>query len=645
MRPRAGWGWAAAAGLLVALVVDRWLIHRCCGHLLFHIDGAEYFYLLAMAPFQGYSTLELLTDAHAREAFFRCCTQVADLALHGSTIPPGILLHAIVEGAGAPWSTGTLKALALAHATLTMVLWLVLIGGVWRSPGGLWRFAALALLGPAVFVKLNLLHWGTHEQVMLWHAGFMLVVGPWVLGGQGGRPRPARPAVRAVVLGLTCAGLLLINGSLLIPGLFTLAWVAVADGRRWGRNAGQGAAAGAGLLALGLAAGAFGWWAVTRVELVQALGFQAAFWRDPKMDEALTIGAFHGPWDALRSAGAGSWSLLPGVVLAVAIVVGRIRVRRPADPLLFLSVYLLVAWLILSVLPVAYDQHGVWRPRFLAHLWPVSFAVFALWCGGRPGWLRHGVLIAALAAGLPVQWARLDLANLGAADRYDGARLFELTYDEEGALPADRVRLPSVDPGFIQGFGILRSYQTMEYWDWTPPRRAARMDHGDVVEGYLGAVGVEGVRPGAFFEGVGYGYRVLLPPSRSDRFETVVARFPAYEEELRAGYERDVLPDSVEVEPVEIALDSLPGGGGHPLDHVAGGRVAQPEPGQQVVGVAPVEPAVEGVGLRRGVGPALAGVADPEAHGEGPVRGPVDEQVLPHGVLLPGDRARSGAGI
>ena len=547
MNRRSGWGWGAAAGLLAALVIDRWLIQRCSGHLLFHIDGAEYFYLLAMAPFEGRSTLELLTDPHAREAFARCCLQVADLALHGSTVPPGIALHLALGSGGLAWSTAVLKGLALGYATFTVALWLALIGGVWRCPGGAWRFAALALLGPAVFVKLNLLHWGTHDQVMLWHAAFLLAVGFGLREGEGGaRGRGGVWAAgRAAALGLACAVLLLLNTSLLIPGLFTLAWFAVADAARRGGGRGRVALSALALLAIGVGVGGLAWWGVTGIELVQPLGFQGAFWRDAKVSEALTLASFHGPWEALRWAGAGSWSLLPGLAVAAVVVGGRAvgRGRNPGRPLVFVSAYLLAAWLVISVLPVAYDQHGVWRPRFLAHLWPVSFAVLALWCSARADWLRHGVLIAVLVAGIPVQWARLDLANLQAGARYDGARLFELTYDEEGSLPADRLRMAGVHRDFLLGFGILRSYQTMEYWEWTPPRRSARADHAAVLEGYLGAYSPEdGVDPTEFYRGVGYAYRVLLPPSRSARFDALVAAFPDHEEPLREGYGSAPLP-------------------------------------------------------------------------------------------------------
>lgn len=570
MKQPGGRGWLAASGLLAAFVVDRWLIHRSTGHLLFHVDGAEYFYLLAMAPFEGQSTLGVLSDPHSRESFLRCCLQVADLALHGSTIPPGIVLHAALEHAGLSWSTATLKGAALGYATITVALWLVLLGRTFRSPGAAWRFGALALLGPAVFVKLNLLHWGTHEQVMLWHAVLLLVAGRWLTAGEGKRGGGALAALgplsRMAVLGLICAGLALLNFSLLIPGLFTLAWIGAGEGwRRWGgRGLPAAAGASAGLVAAGLAVSAVAWWGMTRFELIEALGFQAALWRNDKVGEALTLASFHGPWEAVRTAGAGSWSLFPGLGVALAVlgtrVVRRSGHRIPA-PLLFLAAYLVVAWLTISVLPVAYDQAGVLRPRFLAHLWPVSFAVIALWCAQGGDWIRRGALLAVLLLGLPVQWTRLDLGNLRAGSRYDAARLFELTYDEEGALPEDRVPLADASDDFILGLGVLRPYQTMEYWDWTPPRRAARMDHAAILQGYPGAPGLPppplgpdtpepgapgyldaalaaaGVESEEFYRGVGYAYRVLLPPSRRDRLEPVLAEFPAAAVWIREGYE------------------------------------------------------------------------------------------------------------
>lgn len=569
MKRPGGRGWLAAGGLLAAFVVDRWLIHRSTGHLLFHVDGAEYFYLLAMAPFEGQSTLGVLTDPHTRESFLRCCLQVADLALHGSTIPPGIVLHALLEHAGLPWSTATLKGAALAYATLALALWLVLLARTWRSPGAAWRFGALALLGPAVFVKLNLLHWGTHEQVMLWHAVLLLVAGRWLVAGEGARARGGRgvlgPLSRMGLLGLVCAGLALLNFSLLIPGLFTLAWIGAGEGlRRWGGRGIPVAAGGiAGLITAGLTVLAVAWWGLTRFELIEALGFQAVLWRNDKVGEALTLASFHGPWDALRTAGAGSWSLFPGLGVALAVlgtrVVRRSGHRIPA-PLLFLAAYLVVAWLTISVLPVAYDQAGVLRPRFLAHLWPVSFAVIALWCAQGSDWLRRGVLIAVLLAGLPVQWSRLDLANLSAGSRYDAARLFELTYDEEGALPEERVLLGDATDDFILGFGVLRPYQTMEYWDWTPPRRAARLDHAAILQGYPGAPGLppppegpdvpepgapgyldaaltaEGVNPGEFYRGVGHAYRILLPLSRREHLDPVLEEFPDAATWILEGY-------------------------------------------------------------------------------------------------------------
>ncbi len=567
MRPRGGRGWLAAGALLAALVVDRLLIARTSGHLLFHIDGAEYFYLMALAPFEGQSIGSVLTDPHLREVFLRSTLGVADLALHGSTVPPGIVLHALLEHGGMPWSTGTLKLAALGYATLTVALWILLLGGAWRSSGAAWRFAALALLGPTVFVKLNLLHWGTHEQVMLWHAVLMVLVGRWMTAGEAGRPgrRRGRPVARQVGLGVLGVPLLLLNFSLAVPVLFTMAWIAGSSGWLRGRDRGvtTAAAMGGGLFAVGVGSLALGWWAITRVELVGELGFQGALWRNDKLDEALSLAAFHGPWDAVTSLGAGAWSLLPGVAVA-AVVLGSWVVRRdtnpPPSPLRFLSSYLLFSILVLSVVPVAYDQHGVWRPRFLAHLWPVSFAVIALWCAAHKGWPGHAALAAVLLLGLPVQWARIDLANLSAGARYDGARLFELQYQEEGALPADRLRLAGVSRDHLIGFGVLRQYQTMEYWEWTPPRKAARLDHVAILEAYPGAPGLPppplgpgAPEPGAsgylehaleaagierpeFYRGIGAAYRVLLPPARGERFDEIVAAIPDAEGWLREGY-------------------------------------------------------------------------------------------------------------
>ena len=558
MKPRGGTGWLAAGGLLLAFVVDRWLIQRCSGHLLFHVDGAEYFYLLAMAPFEGQSTLSVLADPHTRESFLRCCLQVADLALHGTTVPPGIALHALLEHGGLSWSTATLKGMALLYSGLTMILWIVLLGRVWRSPGAAWRFGALALLGPAVFVKLNLLHWGTHEQAMLWHAVLLLIVGRWLVPRDGTRGNrgvgPARSLARMAALGLACALFTLLNFSLLLPSLFVLAWIGVGEGWRRGSGRGLPAAAGAigGMLSLGLVVAALAWLGLTEFDLLEALGYRGAVWRNDEVGEALTLASFHGPWEAVWTSGAGSWSLFPGLGVAIAVL-GRDALRRVGSTtppaLRFLSAYLLFAWLAISVLPVAYDQAGVLRPRFLAHLWPVSFAVIAL-C----------VLVAVLLMGIPVQWARLDLANLGAGGRYDAARLFELTYREEGALPRDRTPLGEESSDFVLGLGVLRPYQTMEYWDWTPPRRAARMDHAAILQGYPGAPGLEpppnapgvpepggpgyldaalaaqGVEPAEFYRGVGYAYRILLPPPRREYLEPVLDEFPESADWILEGY-------------------------------------------------------------------------------------------------------------
>lgn len=558
------WGIAAATALLLALVIDRWWIHLCSGHLLFHVDGAEYYYLRALAPFSERSTGSLLMDYHDRRFFLRSFAQVADLAFHGSTMPPGVLLHALQDKAGLPWSTGTLKGAALAYATVSVTLWLALLGGLWRSPGAAWRFAALALLGPAVYVKLNLVHWGTHEQVMVWHAAFLLAVGVW-LRGEGGAPGNAglvRALATAAGVGLACALLALLNYSLLLPGLFTLAWITVGGAHSRFKDQGipRMVAGGAGLLAVGAVALALGLGVLARIDLLESVGFSAALWRDDKMDEAMTLASFHGPWQAVSGMGLGAWSLLPAVGVAVSVLVARFRRKACPTPLLFLSTYLLVAGAAIAVLPVAYDEFGVWRPRFLAHLWPVSFAVIALWCAAADDWLRRGVLVGVLAAGLPVQWARLDLANLGAGSRYDAARLFELTYDEEGVLPPSKLRLSGVSRDFLVGYGILRSYQSMEYWRWTPPRRAARMDHAAILSQYPGAPGLpepeggggtgrldaalaaEGIDPDEFYRGAGYAYRVLLPPSRSRHFDDVVAAFPGHADALRDGYASEPLP-------------------------------------------------------------------------------------------------------
>jgi hypothetical protein len=560
--------WSLATGLLVALVIDRWWIHLSSGHLLFHVDGAEYFYLRAMAPFAERSTGSLLTDFHDRRFFLRSFAQVADLAFHGSTLLPGVVLHVLHDKLGVAWSASTLKGAALGYATLTVVLWMALLGWIWRTPGAVWRFGALALLGPAVFVKLNLLHWGTHEQVMMWHAAFLLAVGVW-LRGDGDTPGATglvRALVRAAALGASCALLALLNYSLLLPGLFTLAWIAVRDAHAYGKERGLPTIVGAGgaSLAVGGVTLAAGLWILAQIDLLEAVGFTAALWRDGKMDEAMSVSSFHGPWDAVRGLPLGTWSLLPGAAVAATVWVTRLWRRDrpiPATPLLFLSAYLLAAGLAIAVLPVAYDELGVWRPRFLAHLWPVAFGVIALWCAQREDWLRRGVLIAVLVTGLPVQWSHLDVGNLGAGSRYDGTRLFELTFDEEGIIPTERLRLAGVSRDFLIGFGVLRSYQSMEYWRWTPPRRAARMDHTAVLRNYPGAPGLpratavppgvapldaaiaaQGLDSAEFYRGVGYAYSVLLPASRSRVFDDLVSDHPGHADALRAGYASPAVP-------------------------------------------------------------------------------------------------------
>ncbi|HCP48341.1 MAG TPA: hypothetical protein DIU15_20040 [Deltaproteobacteria bacterium] len=557
-------------------MIDRWVIVLSTGHLLFHMDAGEYTPLRAVGPFLSESTLSIFVDGARRREFVEACTAPP----HGPSITPtlvwtGAMTHFAAVHLGASLSTLMTKAIALAVSTCALAAWLLLLVRAWPRTGLLVRFGLLCLAAPPLLLKLSLMSWGSHELVLLVLPLFLLVFFPWIV-------RPCvglRALARACVIGAVGGGLTVLHGTLILPAAFLGFWLLLGSaGRVWREQSRLRAglvAVGMGLLGVGLFFA--GWWGVASWPDMQAIGIGLSPLGTNDFG-TMAGGALASPSAWLERLGPGGrfatrefaqeLPLWVGMVCAVDLLLraafrttrasssqGGTQHSGPLDhPLgLFLSGYLLVSWTVVHGIPLELGE-----TRYLAPLYPVSLAVVALWTlGQRPG-LRALVLVALLSLQLPGHLGLLDVGNVEAGSRYDGSRMYYAFHGpEELVPPAERTPLGGATESFVQGMRLLTHYQWQNsYWDWFTAPEARALDHVAMLDAYLGDSDAARAdpRPGGadhdrrivelgrmdtagFWRGVGYAYRILFAPDRSELFLPVLESRPEVRALIEAGYE------------------------------------------------------------------------------------------------------------
>ena len=531
----------------MGFIADRWAIASTHAHLLFHQDRAEYAFFGAFAYDLDRSTSSLLTEADGRHRLLTRSAAVGDMGLHGTTTLAGLAVHFALTGLDAEVSTWTLKKLAIAVSATTLLLWLLLLARVWRAPAAVLAFGLLFVFAPLPLVKLNLLLWGTHEMVLLLQV--VALIGVAILLAQPNHI--GRAMGLSAVFGAGSAVLFGLNFSLLLPLAFFGAWLAVraaVHARNWVLIWITG------LFALLAFQGA--WVAIASFGELGDVGFERFALENPRVWEI--FGAWYGPRDWIRDVVPTTWELLPGMALAVWLLVESwTRRGSPPDPgrhplTLLLAGYLLFGWFAVASLPMAWltgDGLPAFQHRFAVHLYPVALAVTAAWCAARRRrWLGGVVLAVFVAGGMAGQLKATDSAHGEVRSRYDAAALYcELRGEDCRDIPRDRFRLGGASPWFLRGMALLTRFQRLEQLDWVDRGRLTEAPIEAQVAGWIEETWEPGTAPPArreFVRGIGYALRLLFPPDEVDALEPVWLALGPEADEAKRGYDLD--PASLE---------------------------------------------------------------------------------------------------
>jgi len=542
-------GRPAALLLLVALfVAARVLLVVTTGHLLFHLDSAEYGILRGVRLYLDLSTWELLAQSQPRLQFALSTTLVADMGLHGTLVLAGLLTHFAVTALDAPLATSTLRALAIVVSTAGLLAWLrTLTRAFPRGPVPIY-FGVLVLAAPPMLMKLSVLFWGTHEMVVVIHAFFMLLFLPWIV-----RPAlsPGQAAVRAALVGVAGAVVMAANTSLVLFAALLGVWVSFAAARE-ARGTGRkfallGLMAAAGVAGLGLT-----WWGLSSVEALAAMGLDGSLFANDKLDQVSGATSLKGPawWAKALPKTKELWPALA----ASFWVLGRVAAKKSGSPedhrlVRFCAFQVVLGLVIIMSLPFAYTGAPELRftPRYTAALHPLGLVVVAAWLAGRAPEIRGVRLRPALILGwvavfLPGQLAMIDLSTRDSGSRFDGTMIYYAPFHgEEVGPPASRTKLGGASYSFLIGMGLLTRYQQFDFWAWRTPAEARALDHPEMLRRHINHRRELIARPDfdldEFYRGAGYAVRIVLGASRRAALEPTLAAFPDHAAAIVRGWE------------------------------------------------------------------------------------------------------------
>ncbi len=554
-------------------LLDRLLVLASVGHLFTDVNPAEYGFLTVIADFSGRPVAEQLTDPHSRADLLHAFRLVGN-QMHGTLGALGVVMLAWAQLTSAVLGTALLRGAALVQSTLTVALWLV---GLWRATKSrrvLGMFTAVAVLGPPVWMSLNLLCWGTHETVGLVQAGLVAVALPWMAHPAAGGPQ----AVRALVLGgLTGLGILL-NPALALPGVSATLGVALAAGvqRPSWRAVGLAllSAVLAGLLGLGVLQ------AVLSTGWLDGLGYPRGLPFD-----RLTglIGKNGGPLLHARSSNASEWALwaaearaqaflqaptsaygvhaelaesiarvgtLAAGVGAASLWLGKPKSHAAGSSAVWVGLHLVggflaTLWLTRHTSLDPTVPTGA-PPRYFAHLYPFGFAALAVLVDARGApvrrWLGWAIAawvlwVGAFEHGRAIDPARLSPTEARIALHYDGAAAW-FTDRPADRLPHAQRPFPEESDDFRRGYAAITGLQSARYWSWTRPRDLARSPD-QVADAFVRALRPSAAvtDPRAYWRGVGAALRVAVPPSRMPHAAAFWKRQGRWADVIRGGYD------------------------------------------------------------------------------------------------------------
>lgn len=529
---------ALAVCILAGVAAERRAVLTGSGHLLFDLNPAEQGFVRVVTPWLEQPLGSILSDPSRRTRFLRDSQAVGN-QVHGTLALSTAAVHQAAR-AGAPLGTLTLRRIALACSTLTLGLWLLALG---RTPlPGARRVRAFLGLGllwalaPVVLLKLSVVHWGTHEVVMLLHAAFVALFAR-ALDGRSLHPRVAVVGAAAGAVALALA-----NASLVLPAGLAVVWLLAMAALSTRHPVREGALLGA--LALATAAATLAW--------VRSTGWLAGLGQPSSLlgDAPLLVGkqgrsfllsqglSFEelALWNQeIASRGMPLWPsdgygrnaarLEPWVRAGVALLaigsVGRVLRARSLGPGVRLQAFfgasLLVGWPTVTLLSQTHGLDpgipGGINPRYYAHLYPVTLGLLALWAAHR--WRSFLLLVALAWMGLhdhqllwdPAQPTTLAGSPVGTCD----ATAAWLQEHSDRSPPATRLPLGGKSPAFHRGLLLLERWQHRDYWRWHRPNSAQALDPGSRLTAHI-ARHPSDVSDPSFWQGAGRALACVYPP-------------------------------------------------------------------------------------------------------------------------------------
>ena len=560
---------------MALFLLDRVAVLASVGHLFTDVNPAEYGFLSVVADHLDVPVGEALADPHARGDLLHAFRLVGN-QMHGTLGALGVVLLAVAQWTDVVLGTPLLRTVALVQSGLTVALWLVALRAATGSRWVLVAFTVLAILGPPVWMGLNLLCWGTHETVQLVQAALVALALPWIALPLAAGPQQGRTLLVGTLSGLA----VLLNPALALPAVSAVVGVALASfGARpsWGSLArGLAGLAGAALLGIGVlqAILATGWLdglgyprGLPLDRLTGLIGKNGAPLLHARSGDALELAR----WEA--EAWAHAFEQAPTVAYGARAVVaerlarggvlgagalGAVALSRAAHArwgtgrrvagwvgLHLLAGLAATLWLTRHMGLDPTVPTGA-PPRYFAHLYPFGFAAVALALGMPGAALRRAL---GMGVALWVAWVgafehvrSIDVARLSPQEarvslRYDGAAAW-FTDRPSSVPPPDRLPFPAESDDFRRGYAAITGLQSARYWTWTRPTDLAR-DRERVAHAFVRGLrpSTEVADPRAYWRGVGAALRVAVPQSRVPHAALFWNQQGRWAEVVRIGYD------------------------------------------------------------------------------------------------------------
>jgi hypothetical protein len=547
-------GLLALAVVLAVFVGLRWQVATTSGHILFHLDRGEYALAKEIARVGEGPTSRLIKDEHSRVNFAHACMQVGDTGEHLSLALSGLAGHVAMKRLGIPSGTPLLRGLGLSMSTAALLFWFLTL---WWRGGSLelaLRFATLFVVCPAVWMKLNLVSWGTHEVVVTIAALMFFVGAGWIV-----KPAPWYVGlVQALICGCVGALMLVLNTALVLPSaLFGFAVLVGVTQRTWATSRGGAAA----VFLVGAALGAGGlfaaWNKLAATQFLRDLRFSESLFELDKVDQ-IEGSAITGPahWASAAALSEPLWlGLIASLVLIGLALRGRLGALEegPRRLALFCAFWALGGWLIVILMPFAYSEMEGQSPffvlRYALPLFPPALAAFVFATSLVPRPLGWAFVVALAVFNLPSHLEMVDSKNPTAMARFDGLMPYYAAGETQEPPPhPGQARFGYLDRPFAAGMAIIQWYVHLEYWYWATPEEVAERDHVGQLVGHVRWLEGKNLMPepgtdaeARFYEGVGYGLSILLPPSRKAALAPLLEGDSPQAESIRAGYDLEDL--------------------------------------------------------------------------------------------------------